>query len=76
MGVLAATLAVALVVAVAGSAAPARAHAGVFTGYGFDACTAPSTAALTAWTASPYRAIGIYLGGVNRACKDGNLTAS
>jgi hypothetical protein len=76
MGVLAATLAVALVVAVAGSAAPARAHAGVFTGYGFDACTAPSTAALTAWTASPYRALGIYLGGVNRACKDGNLTAS
>ena len=30
----------------------------------------------SAWSASPYRALGIYLGGVNRACKDGNLSAS
>jgi hypothetical protein len=51
-------------------------RATVFTGYGFDACTAPSTSALQAWNASPYRAVGIYLGGVNRACKDGNLSAS
>ena len=28
------------------------------------------------WLASPYRAIGIYLGGINRACPDGNLSAS
>ena len=76
MGVLAAVLAAALVMAIGGSAAPQRAQAGVFTGYGFDACTAPSTAALNAWTASPYRALGIYLGGVNRACKDGNLNAA
>ena len=48
----------------------------MFTGYGFDACTAPSTASLNAWAASPYRALGIYLGGVNRACADGNLSAS
>jgi hypothetical protein len=48
----------------------------VFTGFGFDACTAPASATLNAWTASPYRALGIYLGGVNRACGDGNLSAS
>jgi hypothetical protein len=58
------------------SAAPRAASAGVYTGYAFDACTAPSQAALKAWTASPYRALGIYIGGVNRACGDGNLSAS
>ena len=45
-----------------------------YTGYGFDACGAPSLEAMEAWLASPYRAIGIYLGGSNRACPDGNLT--
>ena len=59
-----AVLAAALLLAVtgAGSAAPA-ARTGVFTGYGFEACNAPSTDALTAWLASPYRAVGIYIGG-------------
>jgi len=48
-----------------------------FTGYGFDTCSAPSLAKLDAWmAASPYEALGIYIGGVNRACKDGNLSAS
>ncbi len=46
----------------------------VFTGYGFDACSAPSLAKLQAWSASPYRAVGIYIGGVNRACGQPNLT--
>jgi hypothetical protein len=32
--------------------------------------------ALGAWLASPYRALGIYIGGVNRACPDGNLSAA
>jgi len=49
-------------------------HPGTFTGYGFDACTAPSSAAMTAWLASPYRAAGIYFGGVNRGCTQPNLT--
>jgi len=49
---------------------------GTFTGLGFDTCTAPSLSALGAWLASPYRAVGIYVGGVNRACGDGNLSAS
>jgi hypothetical protein len=30
---------------------------------------------MQAWTASPYRAVGIYIGGANRACADGNLSA-
>lgn len=71
-----AVLAALLVATAGGSAATQQSRATVFTGYGFDACTAPSTNALQAWSASPYRAVGIYLGGVNRACKDGNLSAS
>ncbi len=59
-----------------GSAAPLSSRAQVFTGYGFDTCSAPSAATLAAWTASPYRAVGIYVGGVNRACADGNLSAA
>lgn len=51
-------------------------RAGTYTGPGFDACTAPSTATMTAWLASPYRSIGIYLGGAMRACADGNLSPS
>lgn len=46
-----------------------------FTGLGFDACAAPSSRAMTAWAASPYRGIGIYIGGSNRACSQPNLTA-
>ena len=72
----AALVALLLAVTPAGSAAQRTALPGVFTGYAFDACTAPSTKALQAWTASPYRAVGIYLGGVNRACADGNLSAA
>jgi hypothetical protein len=46
-----------------------------YTGLGFDACAAPSTKTMTAWAASPYRAIGVYIGGLNRACSQPNLTA-
>ena len=28
------------------------------------------------WLASPYRSVGIYIGGVNRACAQSNLTAA
>jgi hypothetical protein len=28
------------------------------------------------WSSSPYRAIGVYIGGVNAACSQGNLTSS
>ncbi|MET8154440.1 glycoside hydrolase domain-containing protein [Actinoplanes sp. NPDC049668] len=68
-----------LVVASAGWVAPAAAaapaaHPGTFTGYGFDACTAPSSAAMQAWLSSPYRAVGVYFGGNNRGCAQPNLT--
>jgi hypothetical protein len=48
----------------------------VFTGLGFDACSAPSTKAMAAWGESPYRGLGVYIGGINRACSQPNLTAS
>ncbi len=59
-------------------AAPAAAHAAAatFGGLGFDACSAPSPAAMTAWGSSPYRAIGVYIGGVNAACAQPNLTST
>ncbi|MBU2667508.1 DUF1906 domain-containing protein [Actinoplanes bogorensis] len=48
---------------------------GSFTGYAFDACTAPPSASMKAWKASsPYKAIGIYIGGVNRGCAQPQLT--
>jgi len=47
-----------------------------FIGLGFDACTAPSRQAMSAWASSPYRALGVYIGGLNRACSQPNLTAS
>jgi uncharacterized protein YraI len=47
-----------------------------YRGRGFDTCAAPSLASMRAWLASPYRTVGIYIGGVNRACPDGNLSAS
>jgi Domain of unknown function (DUF1906) len=49
---------------------------GFFRGRGFDTCAAPSLKAMASWQASPYRAIGIYIGGINRACAQANLTAS
>ncbi|HEX3174093.1 MAG TPA: glycoside hydrolase domain-containing protein [Solirubrobacterales bacterium] len=47
-----------------------------YTGPGFDACTAPSRRSMTAWGSSPYRVIGVYIGGLNRGCSQPNLTAS
>jgi hypothetical protein len=55
--------------------ATASAGGSVFTGLGFDACTAPSSRSMAAWEDSPYRAVGVYIGGVNRACSQPNLTA-
>jgi hypothetical protein len=62
------------------SRAPAVATASVggsvFTGLGFDACSAPSTKAMAAWAESPFRGVGIYIGGENSACSQPNLSAS
>ena len=48
----------------------------IYTGLGFDACRAPSAAAMSAWSVSPYRAVGVYVGGQDMACAQTNLTAS
>jgi len=56
--------------------ATASAGGSIFTGLGFDACAAPSSQAMRAWGSSPYRAVGVYIGGTNRACSQPNLTAS
>lgn len=54
-----------------------RTQTRVFTGDGFDACTAPSPKAMSVWwSKSPYRAVGVYIGGINRACPDGYLSNS
>ncbi|HVB44987.1 MAG TPA: glycoside hydrolase domain-containing protein [Streptosporangiaceae bacterium] len=48
-----------------------------YRGLGFDACAAPSRRTMRAWRRrSPYRAIGIYIGGADRACAQPNLTRS
>jgi hypothetical protein len=45
-------------------------------GFAFDACTAPSQAAMDGWLypSSGYKAVGIYLSGERRACAQPNLT--
>ncbi len=60
----------------ASQVAPVRiSTASDYTGLGFDACTAPSSRSMSAWASSPYRAIGVYIGGTNRGCTQPNLTA-
>ncbi len=69
-------------VAVAGVALAAPAQAenrvtpGDFTGYGFDQCVTPTQAKMNAWMEySPFSAVGIYISGKSRACRDQpNLT--
>ncbi|AKU17330.1 DUF1906 domain-containing protein [Luteipulveratus mongoliensis] len=55
---------------------PTTATATRYTGLAFDTCTAPTAAQMTAWKASPYRAVGVYIGGANRTCAQPQLTAA
>ncbi|MDT7847557.1 glycoside hydrolase domain-containing protein [Streptomyces justiciae] len=55
---------------------PAGASTTRYSGLAFDACTAPPLATIQAWSASPYRALGVYISGVNRTCSQPQLTAS
>ncbi|MGO9956987.1 MAG: DUF1906 domain-containing protein [Solirubrobacteraceae bacterium] len=48
----------------------------VDTGLGFDVCSTPSIAQMAAWSASPYSAIGVYIGGADMACSQFNLTSA
>ena len=49
---------------------------GDFTGYGFDQCLAPTQKAMNTWLrTSPFLAVGIYISGNSRACRQQpNLT--
>jgi Domain of unknown function (DUF1906) len=47
----------------------------VYTGLGFDACATPSSSQMSAWGASRYRALGVYIGGTNMACAQPNLNS-
>lgn len=71
------TLAVAAAVtALVAGLLPSRAVAdtvtpGDFTGYAFDTCDAPSQQTMDRWlTSSKYAGVGVYVAGVNRACKE------
>ncbi|MGP0033565.1 MAG: DUF1906 domain-containing protein [Solirubrobacteraceae bacterium] len=55
-------------------AAAVHATGDIYTGPGFDACSTPSASTMSDWGASPYRAVGIYVGGANMACSQTNLT--
>ena len=56
---------------------PTSTSATRLTGYAFDTCSAPPLAIMQAWkTASPYQAVGVYIGGVSRSCAQPNLTAA
>lgn len=71
---------VALAATLSLGSAPAQADdvvtPGNFTGYGFDQCLAPSQSAMDAWlTSSPFWAVGIYISGDSRYCREQpNLT--
>lgn len=56
------------------SAAATASQATPSANLGFDACATPSQRAMNAWGSSPYRVIGVYVGGRNRACSQPNLT--
>ena len=53
---------------------PSGATATRYSGSAFDTCTAPALATIRAWSASPYRALGVYIGGVTRSCAQPELT--
>ncbi|MPY77984.1 MAG: DUF1906 domain-containing protein [Actinophytocola sp.] len=44
-------------------------------GHAFDTCTAPALDKMRAWRSSPYRGVGVYIGGPNRTCAQPELTA-
>ena len=43
-------------------------------GNAFDTCAAPTAAQMQSWLSSPYRSVGIYIGGTARGCAQPNLT--
>ncbi|MHC3471378.1 glycoside hydrolase domain-containing protein [Streptomyces sp. 7R007] len=55
---------------------PSGAASTRYSGLALDTCTAPPLTSVQAWSASPYRALGVYVSGVNRTCSQPQLTAS
>ena len=48
-----------------------------WSGFAFDACRAPSQEVMDRWrTSSPFTGVGIYLGGIHRACEQKHLSAA
>ncbi|WP_148573111.1 glycoside hydrolase domain-containing protein [Nocardioides caldifontis] len=72
----AAAVLLAFTLAPAAPAAAAKPTPGDFTGYGFDQCLTPTQSAMDAWLLhSPFWAVGIYISGDSRACRNQpNLT--
>ena len=60
----------------AATTSTARPAPTVFTGRAFDACTAPSSAAMKKWKTGFYGAAAVYVGGRNRGCAQPQLTSS
>ncbi len=54
---------------------PAPLQPGIFAGDAFDTCANPALEKMEAWLSSPYRAIGLYVGGINHGCKAQTLDA-
>jgi hypothetical protein len=70
---------VAVLPASAEPATPVRYRGGAatttYSGLAFDTCEAPALSSMQAWRKSPYRAVGVYIGGINRGCPvQANLT--
>lgn len=87
MGGAAAAVAVSVLTGVVGHAAQAGRTAGHplvqdgatvtrFAGAAFDTCAAPARRVMEAWRASPFGAIGIYISGDQRGCRQEQLTAA
>jgi len=53
---------------------PAEAAATMLRGRAFDTCTAPNLRAMSAWRASRFRGLGIYISGSERSCRQPELT--
>ena len=76
------TFLVVISVALGGLQSPALAEStnrdagsGPWTGFAFDACTAPSQRVMDRWLrTSPYLGVGVYIGGSMRACEQPRLT--
>lgn len=54
---------------------PVATTGGAWSGHAFDACRAPSQRVMDRWLhRSPFVGVGIYLGGIHRACEQRHLT--